>query len=106
MAEHSGGLYKVVYSGKQRRAIRAYGERAGRRGILGVYLEAIRTMHDHLTTDPLSWGDPHNRLPHLGLVLYQRIHGLLLVRYAVDETRRTVYLREIRPMRSRGLEDA
>jgi hypothetical protein len=105
MAEQTGGPYSVVYSGLQRQAVRAYGERAAQRGILAAYLDAIRSMHDHLTTDPLDWGDPQNRLRHMGLLLCQRIHRMLLVHYAVDEQRRIVYLRSIRPMPNRGLGD-
>jgi hypothetical protein len=104
MAKRSGPLYKVVYAENQRRAVRLYGTRAARRGILGAYLDAIRAMHEHLTVDPVAWGDPQNRLRHLGLLLCHRIEGPLRIHYAVDKTRRIVYLRTIQPMPGQGLD--
>ena len=104
MPEPPGARYRVVYSEFQRRAVRALGERAAGRGILGAYLDALRTMDLRLATDTARWGDPQNNLYHLGLTLFHRVEGPLCVLYAVDEQRRLVYLRSIMPMPNLGLE--
>lgn len=105
MSDTPGRPYQVVYSEQQQSLVRTLGQRAGRRGLLNAYLDAIKLMRHHLAVDPLSWGDPHNRLRHLGLILYQRIQGPLRLYYAVDEQRRIVYLRTIKPMPHLGLDD-
>jgi hypothetical protein len=58
-----------------------------------------------MATDPLVWGDPHNVLPHLRLRLFHGIHAPLHAFYAVDEERRIVYVRQIKPLPHQGLDE-
>ena len=105
MADHSSPLYKVVYSEYQIRMIRELGETAADRGLGDAYVEAVKFIHNRMSTDPLVWGDPQNWLRHLRLTLYHGTYDPLHVFYAVDEQRRIVYVREIKPLPGRGLDD-
>jgi hypothetical protein len=78
---------------------------AAKRGLSAAYLTAVRSMHYHMMTDPLVWGDPQNWLRHLRLTLYHGTYDPLHVFYAVDEQRRIVYVREIKPLPGCGLDD-
>ena len=86
--------------------LRAYGARARERGIHGAYVAAVKSIQHHLATDPLIWGDPQNHLQYMRLTLYHGTHDPLHAFYAVDEQPRIVYVREIKPLPSRGLDDA
>jgi hypothetical protein len=63
-------------------------------GVLPQLSAAARIVNQHLKNDPLCWGDPNYRLRNLGLLVCQGIHRPLLVRYAVDEVRKIVYVKE------------
>ncbi|HVS39258.1 MAG TPA: hypothetical protein VMS17_27120 [Gemmataceae bacterium] len=106
MTQPPGRPFRAVYSGIHRQKIRTYAARAAVRGIGPAYRAAVKAMHDHLETDPQEWGDPHNRLPHSGLILYHGVQSLLHVFYAVDPVRRLVFVRDILPMPRHGLDDA
>jgi hypothetical protein len=106
MPDPADPLYEVVYSEYQLNVIRALGKLAAERGLRTAYLTAVRSMHYHMETDPLVWGDPQNRLQYLQLTLYHGTHDPLQVFYAVDEQRRIVYVREVKPFPGRGLDDA
>lgn len=105
MPDHSAGPYKFVYPEQQRHMIRVYGARAARRGIGPAYLAALKSVDHHLTTDPLAWGDPQNRLRHLRLLLCHGMREPLHAYYAADEQRRIVYVREIKPLPDQGLDE-
>jgi hypothetical protein len=106
MSDPANSLYEVVYSDYQRGVVRTLGKTAAKRGLRAVYLTAVRSMHYHMETDPLTWGDLQNRLHHLQLLLCHGIQSPLHVYYAVDEARRIVYVQEIKPLPGRGLEEA
>ncbi len=98
--------YQVVYSGNQLQIIRAYGAQAAVRGFGPAYRAAVKSIHHHLEMDPQEWGDPHNRLPHSGLILYHGMLPPLHVFYAVDPERRLVFVRDIQALPNHGLDDA
>jgi hypothetical protein len=106
MSDPAGSLYKVVYSDYQIRMVRELGKKAAKRGLNNAYLRAIKFIHRRMRTDPLVWGDPQNRLRHLRLLLCHGTRAPLQVFFAVDEQRRIVYVREIKPLPGRGLDDA
>jgi hypothetical protein len=105
MAKAPDGPYTVVYSEQQRRAIRALAATASRRGLLASYLAAAKAMHHLMETDPLGWGDPHNRLQHLGLTLCHGVRAPLHAYHAVDVRRRIVYVREVQPLPRHGFDE-
>jgi hypothetical protein len=78
--------------------------RATRKGVLNSLIVALRQMADHLGTDPTSWGDPLFHYPSLELPLFQRAVSPLVVLYAVDEPRKIVYVKSVRPFPGGGLE--
>jgi hypothetical protein len=68
------------------------------RGRADEFRTSLGVIVARLTADPQSWGEPLYPLRHLGLVVYHKVSRGLLVRSAVDEVRRIVYLREIVPL--------
>jgi len=98
--------YKIIFLGDQGSVLRALGERAAERGVFDAYAVAVKSIQHRLTTDPLVWGDPQNHLPHLQLLLCHGTRVPLHVYFAVDEQRRIVYVRDIKPFPSCGLDDA
>jgi hypothetical protein len=96
--------YRVVYSETVRRALRELLARARQSGNLPEVESAIRTIHGHLQTQPLIFGEPLNNYPQVGL---QGRHGCvapLIVYYSVDEARHLVYvLLPMKPLPSSGL---
>jgi hypothetical protein len=105
MAPPHDAPYQIIL-GSQGRSLRLYGARAAKRGLLRAYVAAVKSIQHHLAADPLDGGDPHNRLQFLGLTLYHGTHDPMHVFYAVDEQRRIVYVREIKPLPGRGLDEA
>jgi hypothetical protein len=84
--------YKLVCAEEQRKQLKTWAERAAARGIGAEYLATLKTIQQHLTTDPLNWGDPWYPLNNLGLQIYQRACAPLHVSYAVDAAKRIVYV--------------
>jgi hypothetical protein len=97
--------FRAVYSENHRQAIRACAARAAVRGMGSAYRAAVKAIHDHLETDPQEWGDPHNRLPHSGWILYHGMQSPMHVFYAVDPDRHLVFVRDILPIPNHGLDD-
>ena len=104
MPNNFAGSYKFVCSGEQREQLKTWAVRAATRGIAAEYAAALKTVYHQLTTDPLTWGDPWYRLDYLGLQVYQRACTPLHVSYAVDATRRIVYIRKFTLLSGSGLE--
>jgi hypothetical protein len=100
----SAPAYKIDASGVVIDRIRLLWLRAVRNGLLDRLSAALRELDNRLRTDPSAFGDPLYLYPNLHLLLYQRAIGPLYVLYAVDESRRIVYLRQILPFPLGGLE--
>jgi hypothetical protein len=52
-------------------------------------------MNERMQSSPAEWGDPLYRLRHLGLVVHRARVTFFYVSYAVDETRRIVYVMKV-----------
>jgi hypothetical protein len=87
--------WRVIYAETIRQRVFDLGKRQITKGRLQPFLDAINRLHDDLERDPLTAGEPHNDLKHLGLVLCIATRKPLFVRYAVDQARGHVYLRQI-----------
>src|SRR5437773_1118728 len=96
MPTNSQGPFKVVCSDLELNRVRQLLEKAAESGTDSEVRSVLRTIHHKLTADPVNWGDPQNNLPHLGLVTFHRMLQMFQVRYAVDQKRRIVYIRDIR----------
>jgi hypothetical protein len=59
---------------------------------------SVREIEDRLVLTPLEWGDPNFRLRQLGLTMFNGVAGMLHGYYAVDEARRTVYIKRVKFM--------
>jgi hypothetical protein len=71
---------------------------ARRRGVVAAYAESLERLTRQLRRSPLDWGDPLFNYASLNLRLYRVICGPVIVHYAVNEERRVVYIRDIRPL--------
>lgn len=104
MTTNGDVAYQLVTTGEQNQQIRMWAERAAQIGNMAAYLAALKMIYRQLTTASSTWGDPCNRLPYLDLLVYHRIYAPLYVSYAVDEVRRIVYVKKLRPLPRSGLE--
>jgi hypothetical protein len=93
MAESPGLPYKVCCSSKNLEQLKAWGQKAAGLGIHDQFLGALKAINHKLTTEPLNWGDPQFQARQMGLVVCHGIHSPLQVYFAVDESRRIVYVR-------------
>jgi hypothetical protein len=87
--------WRVIYSGKIRRDFVALCMSEAAQGRLKPILVAMEDLHGRLAANPLEVGEPHNRLKHMGLTLCTAFRKPLTVRFAVDERRKLVYMRNI-----------
>jgi hypothetical protein len=98
------GPFRIDASGRVIDQVRVLTFRAVRKGLVGELSAALTTMAARVTDAPTSWGDPVSRLRRLDLILYRRVQGPVIIYYAVDETNRISYIRNVRPFPGRGLE--
>jgi hypothetical protein len=94
VSQPSGGTppYRVVFSGLCRETTTQLLERARAKGRLAEVAQAVRGIETRLLWVPLDFGEPRRDLVHLGVQLRSGTVPPLVVRYAVDEARRIVYV--------------
>ncbi len=73
-----------------------WGRLADRIGFGEEYRQALRDVDDHLTYDPMEWGDPLHDHHHAGLSERWFMHPVLIVYYGVHEASRQVFVRDVR----------
>lgn len=98
MPRRPRSAYRLCLSERNRRQLEEWAEQAKQLGILDQYVVAVKAIHQRLTRDPLTCGDPNYRLRHAGLIMCHGICAPLHVYYAVDEARRIVYVKEFQPL--------
>jgi hypothetical protein len=84
--------YRVVYSELCRNAVRVALERAKAKGRFPEVAQAVREIDQRLQWIPLDFGEPLQDLVHLRLKYFIGTVAPFVVRYAVDEERRIVYV--------------
>jgi hypothetical protein len=84
--------YRVVYSEQCRQATRHLLERARAKGRFAEVAQAVRGIDTRLQWIPLDFGEPLQYLGPLGVKKHIGVLPSLVVRYGVDEDRRTVYV--------------
>jgi hypothetical protein len=94
MTHAQGPGYQVISSQHVRDSLLALRKTASDHGVLPQFQQALRNHYQQLSTEPLTWGDPLFHYRHLQLLQCRGGGPLLYVFYAVDETRRLVYLAE------------
>ena len=97
-------MYTVDLPLRVTAAIRLLFLRAIRKALAPQLLNALSEVNQHLASDPIAWGDPQFRLVTMGLMMYHRVEGPISVHYAVDDIRRIVYVKSVRPFPGGGLE--
>jgi len=84
-------------------ALRQLQHKATDVGIGSTVLTAIKAIHKHLQEDPLGFGEPLYRLRLFPLQVRVAVVSPLAVDYTVDEQRRLVFIKGIRPLSGHGL---
>jgi hypothetical protein len=95
MSSASGARYRIAYSGRNISQLRGYYRLAKQENLQSQVLKNYSTIVQKLQTDPGSWGKPAGYLENLQLHLYAAVTPLFRVEYAVDESRRIVYIRNV-----------
>ncbi len=90
--------FQVVFPQYILQNLKAWGQKAIALGIRQQFAAALRTVLAKMTVEPLRWGDPNFRLHNMGLLVCHRVYQMLDVTYAVDEQRRIVYVKEMKPL--------
>jgi hypothetical protein len=78
--------------------IRELAERAKACRIGHAYVDALKSMVDHLTNHPLDWGDREYRTKTPGGVVCHGIAWPLCIHFIVFEARRIVIISAISPL--------
>jgi hypothetical protein len=107
MSEDAGARWQVEFVRRQEHyeRIRAWARQAARLGQLAKFLAALRFIVERLGTGPLDWGDPQYRSREGDLIHCHAIRSPFLVRYAVRERDRTVWIKELLPLPGQGLDE-
>ena len=88
--------FRVVYPGKVRDQLLKWKRGTKDPALRSSLLATLSAIQKHLATDPLTWGERAFDLHHARLAVCDGFHERIHVRYAVDETRRIVYIGEYR----------
>ena len=96
--------FRIGRSAAIEQQIRDLAKLATAAGIRKIYVDALRTMVDHLANRPLEWGDPEYNLIQAGGVVCHGIIAPILVRYAVYQLEQIVQIIEIKPLSNSPLD--
>lgn len=103
MSTDPSGRYTVHYSGVISDTFVRLAERAADLGRGEEFNADVEQMLSHLADNPFGWGDPLRRYRHLDWLLCRGMGEYLVVEYAIDESRKVVYLKGVRPTPWSGL---
>jgi hypothetical protein len=98
MASLEGSTYRLEPTGPADQQMRALLAKAAARGELGEILAALRAVARQLKARPHDWGDPLHRTRKEGGQVYRGIKSPLVVRYAVFEPEKVVWLLDVRAL--------
>jgi hypothetical protein len=99
---NGGQLFTVHYSGAVGKALRRIQRQASEEGRGEEFLHALRTIRQHLTHDPLQFGEPLYRLPSMRLQVQCGSVRPLVVDYAVYQDRAQVFIKGFRLLPASG----
>jgi len=77
-----------------RHKLKQWGEYARQNRLTEQLIRDYRLLHQALVQCPLS-GEPAYRLHHMDVMVYRMSFELLVIYYAVDESRHVVYVKDI-----------
>jgi hypothetical protein len=97
MTPGAAGPYRVVPMGTVISELRAMSDRAINFGVEREFSACLRQIQTRLASDRLGWDEIRFHSRALGLAVGHAGTSMLHVRFAVDETRRIVYLRDALP---------
>ena len=98
--------YTLSCSGLILDRLRRLGDRARALGLTAEYRAALAKLKLELENRPLTYGERSFDYYGLDLMVFHAIIDMLNVHYAVDATRRIVYLRTVGVMSNHPLADA
>src|SRR5271166_1326623 len=103
MAPHESSPYRVDPTGHAKQQMTAFAYKAAAGTQRQQVVAALRAIFQHLETRPLEWGDPlyHTRLE--GGLVCRGLEEPLIAHYAVFESRKLVWLLDVRAVPSSPL---
>jgi hypothetical protein len=87
--------YDVSYPDPVVEQLNRWADLAGRVGQRSAYIDALREMRQRLVADPRNWGDPVRELRGMAATYYRRVGSVLIVTYAVHNTRPVVFVQRV-----------
>lgn len=87
--------WRIIQSRKITKDIKDLCTQAVGAGRGNSVLGALRQVLKRLESNPLTVGEPHNRLKHFNLLLCVIVEPPLVIRFAIDEQRQWVYIRSV-----------
>jgi hypothetical protein len=87
--------WRLVSSGQVRSEFKQLCAVAASQGRLDAVLATMKALHQQLTDDPLSVGEPKFRLNSYDLMVHLVLRRPLSVHFAIDEQRKLVYWQRI-----------
>jgi len=98
MSGPSEGEYRVSCSGLEMKRL---GQLLARADLLDTkrrrqVRRALKHVFHKLRTEPLTWGEQEQSLPHSGLPIYHALHSILNVYYTVVKEQHSVVIQTIR----------
>lgn len=84
----------MVISESLRQKLKRWGDYAREHGLTEQLIRDYRLLHQSLVKSPDA-GEPAYRLHHMDVLVYRISFDLLVIYYAVDETRHVVYVKDI-----------
>lgn len=106
MPDPTRGKYRVVYFGVVRERLTVLAGKAKSLGLLAEYGAVLKRIDERLAANPIGWGEESRRLEATGIRLFRAAAVFLMVYYGVDQSRKIVYVKEIKPFPSHPLTTA
>jgi hypothetical protein len=88
--------YEVAISDQIKATIKQLHAEAAQKGRGHTFLTALRTIHEHLQSDPRQFGDPLFHLASLKLLIYRAIIASVIVHYGVHDEKPIVIVRTVK----------
>lgn len=96
----AGSFYRIVLSDRVTELLHTLHVGAMEAGFGVAFVAAFRNIVQRLRTDPLTFGEPHYRLPTLQLQVRQAGVHPLIVDYAVHEEQHLVFVQGFKVLTS------
>lgn len=92
--------FRVTFNREFAEALDRLIHQAAQASLYSTFKKSLVEIENHLSTEPLTWGDPVRVLSGFRMTVYHRIHDQLSIVYAVNETDGLVWWTKLDPVLS------